>query len=146
MRLLLVLLVAAPVLAAGRPAAKPAATKPGPAKPAATKAAPARRADVYADGWTPASVGEAIGACGDALVQGAWRNTLREQHMPEDQVMTAEMRARLAPQIAGLRKVCDCTVRKTAARYGKHEWDTQRDAMDRYAVELVQKGTCPLPK
>jgi hypothetical protein len=137
MRVLLLLLLAVSIAAAASPARSPKASSP----PRTTSTQPP-----YQAGWTPETVDQMVAECGEQLVQGAWHNTLRREQMPEDQALTPEIRQQLAPQIAAFQKVCDCTVRRLAARWDKHAWDTQRPEMDRYAVELVEKGICPLPK
>jgi hypothetical protein len=103
---------------------------------------PAHGAGEYADGWTPAGIDEAIKACTDELVDGAWANTKREQGIDPAKPMTAEIRAQLAPQIEGFRKLCDCTVKASAKKYGLEAYKRDHEAVGRYAQELVKRGTC----
>jgi hypothetical protein len=108
-------------------------------------AAPGLAADAYKDGWTPKALGDAVAACTETLTQGAWKNTLKDQQMDEKTPLTPEIRKKLEPQIAGLKTLCDCTIKATAKKYGKKDYETQPDAMDRYAIELVHAGTCKRP-
>lgn len=99
-------------------------------------------ADAYKDGWTPKALDEAVGACTDALVEGAWENTKREQGADPAMPLTPEIRKQLAPQIESFRGLCHCTVKATARKYGKTDFEKQPEAMERYAKELVTSGRC----
>jgi hypothetical protein len=109
-------------------------------------ALPARAADEYADGWTPAEIEAAVGVCTDELVEGAWANTKRDQGVDPAKPLTPEIRKRLAPQIEGFRKLCDCTVKASAKKYGREAYKRDADAVGRYAQELVKRGTCKGPE
>lgn len=100
----------------------------------------------YRDGWTPAGIEQAVAACTEELVEGAWRNTEQAQGVEAYRPLTPELRRQLAPQIEGFRTLCDCTVRETAKRYGKADYGRNGDAVERYAVELVERGTCKAPR
>jgi hypothetical protein len=109
-------------------------------------AAPVGGAGEYADGWTSKGLEEAVGACTDELVDGAWMNTKREQGVDPAMTMTPEIRQQLAPQIAAFRKLCSCTVHETAKKYGRDAYRRDADAVGRYAQELVKRGTCKPPQ
>jgi len=102
-------------------------------------------ADAYKDGWTPKAIDQAVGACTEELTKGAWKNTLADQKMDPATPLTPEIRKQLEPQIVGLKRLCDCTIKATAKKYGKKDYETQPDAMDRYAIDLVHAGTCKRP-
>ena len=109
-------------------------------------AAFAHGADEYADGWTPKGIDEAVGACTEELVDGAWTNTKREQGVDPAKPLTPEIRAQLAPQIDGFRKLCDCTVKASAKKYGREAYKRDGEAVGRHAQELVKRGTCKPPQ
>ena len=104
-----------------------------------------RAADEYADGWTPKALEEAVDACTNELVEGAWANTKRAQGVDPAKPMTPEIRKQLAPQIAGFRDLCSCTVKASAKKYGRKAYQTDADAVGRYAQDLVKRGTCKPP-
>jgi len=107
--------------------------------------ASALAADAYRDGWTPRALRDAAAACTESLVQGVWENTKREQGADPKRPLTPELRKQLAPQIDAFRALCDCTVRETAKRYGKRDWEQQGDAVARYGADLVRRGVCKGP-
>ncbi|HXJ34308.1 MAG TPA: hypothetical protein VMS22_09765 [Candidatus Eisenbacteria bacterium] len=109
-------------------------------------ASAALASDTYKDGWTPNTIRDAVGACTDALVDGAWENTKRDQGIDPKRQMTPELRKQLEPQIDAFRRLCDCTVRETAKKYGAKDYERQSDVVQRYTVELVQRGTCKGPQ
>src|SRR5262245_51979632 len=69
------------------------------------------------EGWTPELVGEASAECTEALVQGSWENTKREQGVDPSLKLTDDFRKQLAPEIAAMKKLCTCAVREGAKRY-----------------------------
>ncbi|MCW5891133.1 MAG: hypothetical protein KIT14_11360 [bacterium] len=99
-----------------------------------------------AEGWTPEAVKEANVACTDALVDGAWKNTKREQKLDETLALTPEIREQLAPQIKAFGKLCECTVRKMAEKFSRNDYEHDDGQVEKYARELVENGTCKLPK
>jgi hypothetical protein len=107
-------------------------------------ALPAAAAE-YRDGWTPAAIDEAVGACTEALVQGAWENTKRSQGADPKLPLTPEIRKKLAPQIEGLERLCDCTVKETAKQHGRKDYENEPDTVERWAVDLVKRGVCKGP-
>jgi len=106
----------------------------------------AAAAGEYADGWTPDGIKQAVEACTNELVEGAWSNTKREQGIDGDRPLTPELRKQLAPQIEAFRGLCDCTVKHTAKKFGSAAYHKEADAVGRYAQELVKKGTCKRPQ
>ena len=108
-------------------------------------ASAALAADVYKDGWTPKGIDQAIAACTEALTKSAWQNTLTHEKMDPATPLTPEVRKQIAPQIVGLKTLCDCTIKATAKKYGEKDYRTKPDVMDRYAIDLVHAGTCKRP-
>ena len=100
----------------------------------------------YAEGWTPEGIKQAVEACTNELVEGAWANTKREQHIDADRPLTPELRKQLAPQIETFHGLCDCTVKNTAKKFGSAAYHKEPDAVGRYAQDLVKKGTCKRPQ
>ena len=97
-------------------------------------------------GWTPTGLTEATGACTEELVQGAWRNTKRDQGIDPARPLTPELRTQLAPQIKSFEGLCACVVREAATRYGKADIDRGAPALDKVVTELVNRGVCrPTP-
>lgn len=106
----------------------------------------ATAADKLAEGWTPDGLKEATGACTNALVDGAWENTKRDQKLDPKLEMSPEIREQLKPQIAAFGKLCECTVRAMAKKYSRTDYEHDDGSVEKYARELVEKGTCKLPK
>lgn len=111
-----------------------------------TVATTAFAAGKLAEGWTPEGVKEANQACTDALVAGAWENTKRDQQLDPKLEMSPEIREALKPQIAAFGKLCECTVRKMAEKYSRKDYEKDDGSVEKYARDLVEKGTCKLPK
>jgi hypothetical protein len=109
-------------------------------------ATPTFAAGKLAEGWTPDGVKEANKACTDALVDGAWENTKRDQNLDPKLEMSPEIREALKPQIAAFGKLCECTVGKLAEKYSRKAYENDDGSVEKYARELVEKGTCKLPK
>jgi hypothetical protein len=99
----------------------------------------------YRPGWTPTAIEEAATACTEALVQGAWENTKREQNVDPKKPLTPEIRKQLAPQIKALERLCDCTVKETAKKYGQEDYEKKPDEVQRYTLDLVKRGVCKAP-
>ena len=106
----------------------------------------AARAGEYADGWTPEGLKEAVAACTNELVDGAWTNTKRQQGIDADRPLTPELRKQLGPQIEALHGLCDCTVKHAAKKFGKTAYHKDGAAVGRYAQDLVNRGTCKRPQ
>jgi hypothetical protein len=100
----------------------------------------------YAAGWTPEGIKQAVEACTNELVEGAWTNTKKDQGIDADRPLTPELRKQLAPQIEAFHGLCDCTVKHTAKKFGSTAYHKEADAVGRYAQELVKKGTCKRPQ
>jgi hypothetical protein len=100
----------------------------------------------YKDGWTPATLKEAVGACTDELVDSAWKNTKKDAGVNPDAPLTPEIRKEIQPQIDGFNKLCDCVVRESAKKFGKEAYRKNGTEIDDYAVSLIDKGTCKPPK
>lgn len=105
----------------------------------------AAAAGPYADGWTEASVRDAIDSCTEQIVKGAWANTKKAQGVDPKMKMTPEIRKQLAPQIAKFRELCSCTVKEAAKKFSRKEYEADTNAVGTYAQELVKRGTCTPP-
>jgi hypothetical protein len=106
----------------------------------------AASAGEYADGWTADGIKQAVDACTNELVEGVWNNTKKDQGIDPDRPLTPELRKQLAPQIEAFHRLCDCTVKNTAKKFGSVAFHKDTDAAGRYAQELVKKGTCTRPQ
>jgi hypothetical protein len=100
----------------------------------------------YKDGWTPATLKEAVAACTDELVDSAWKNTKKEAGANPDAPLTPEIRKEIAPQIVEFNNLCDCVVRESAKKFDKDAYRKNGKEVDDYAVSLIDKGTCKAPK
>ena len=61
----------------------------------------------YKAGWTTTDLDQAAEGCTGELVQGAWVNTKKDQHVDPDMEMTPEIRKQLEPQIKAIIKYVD---------------------------------------
>jgi len=95
-------------------------------------------------GWTPELLASETDDCTEALVQGAWDNTKREQGADAALAMSPEIRKQLEPQIAAMKKLCECAVRAGAERYTKAEADKTPADLDNFVTETIANGTCKL--
>lgn len=95
-------------------------------------------------GWTAALLASENEDCTEALVQGAWENTKREQGADPAMPLTSEIRKQLEPQIASMKTLCECAVRAGAERYTKAEADKSPADLDAFVTETIAKGTCTL--
>jgi hypothetical protein len=93
-------------------------------------------------GWTEEAVKSASEECTEALVQGTWENTKREQGVDPSKPLTDEIRKELAPQIASLKKLCACAVREGAKRYTRAEAEAGPADLERAVSESIANGTC----
>ncbi len=95
-------------------------------------------------GWTPQLLASESDDCTEALVQGAWENTKREQGVDPAMQLTSEIRKQLEPQIASMKTLCACAVRAGAERYTKAEVDKSPADLDSFLTETIAKGVCTL--
>ena len=100
----------------------------------------------YKDGWNPTTLKEAVGACTDELVESAWQNTKKDAGVNPDAPLTPEIRKEIQPHIDEFNKLCDCVVRETAKKFGEKAYRANDKAIDEYALQLIEKGTCKTPK
>ncbi len=103
----------------------------------------ASAADLKA-GWTTEFLASETADCSEALVQGAWDNTKREQGADPAMPLTPEIRKQLEPQIESMKSLCACAVRAGAERYTKAEADKTPADLDSFVTETIAKGTCKL--
>lgn len=106
-----------------------------------TKKSGTKKAGLKA-GWTEAAVQSATDDCTEALVQGTWENTKREQGVDPSKPLTEEIRKQLAPEIAQLRKLCACAVREGAKRHTFAEAEAGPADLERSVSESITNGTC----
>jgi len=111
---------------------------------AALLVAVAADAGTLKPGWTAESLATETMDCTDALVQGAWENTKREQGADPALPLTKEIREQLAPQIASMKKLCACAVRAAAEKYSKAEADATPKDLDRFVADTINQGACKL--
>ena len=95
-------------------------------------------------GWTKEALESASADCTEALVQGTWDNTKREQGGEPSKPLTDEIRKQLAPEIAKLKKLCACAVREGAKRYTWAEAEAIPADLERAASESITTGACKL--
>jgi hypothetical protein len=95
-------------------------------------------------GWTPELLASETEDCTQALVEGAWENTKREQGVDPAMPLTSEIRKQLEPQIASMKSLCACAVRAGAERYTKAEADKTPADLHGFVTETISKGTCTL--
>lgn len=95
-------------------------------------------------GWTPELLASETEDCTNALVEGAWENTKREQGADPSVPLTDEIRKQLEPQIASMRALCACAVRAGAERYTKAEADKTPADLDSFVTDTIAKGNCKL--
>jgi len=95
-------------------------------------------------GWTAELLTSENEDCTEALVQGAWENTKREQGVDPAMPLTSEIRKQLEPQIASMKTLCACAVRAGAERYTKAEADKSPADLDSFVTDTIAKGTCKL--
>jgi hypothetical protein len=93
-------------------------------------------------GWTEANVKSASDDCTEALVQGMWDNTKKDQGVDASKPLTDEIRKQLEPQIAPMRKLCTCAVREGAKRYTYAEAEAIPADLERAVAESISDGTC----
>ncbi len=103
---------------------------------------PAGAGDKLKAGWTQKALDSAVADCTEALVQGTWENTKREQGADPSKPLTDEIRKTLAPEIAKMKKLCACAVREGAKRYTHAEAEATPADLERAASEAVSNGTC----
>jgi hypothetical protein len=113
------------------------------ATPAAV-AAPA--ADKLKDGWTKEAVADASAQCTEALVQGTWENTKRDQGVDPSLPLTEEFRKQLGSEIAAMKKLCACAVREGAKRYTRAEAEAIPADLERAVSESISSGKCKLER
>ncbi len=107
-------------------------------------AAPAGAGEKVKAGWTSEALDEASAECTEALVQGTWENTKREQGADPSKPLTDEIRKTLAPQIASMKKLCTCAVREGAKRYTRAEAEAGPADLERAVSESIAKGICKI--
>jgi len=105
-------------------------------------ATPAGAGERLKTGWTPAALASASAECTEALVQGTWENTKREQGGDPSAPLTDDIRKKLAPEIASMKKLCACAVREGAKRYTKAEAEAGPADLEHAVSESISKGIC----
>ncbi len=93
-------------------------------------------------GWTTEALDSASAECTEVLVQGTWENTKRAEGADPSAPLTDEIRKKLAPEIAGLKKLCACAVREGAKRYTRAQAEATPADLERAVSESMSKGIC----
>ena len=93
-------------------------------------------------GWAPEILRSTIAECTEVLVQGTWENTKKDQGGDPKAELTAEIRKKLAPEIAKLEKLCTCAVREGAKRYTRAEAEAGPADLERAVSESMSNGRC----
>jgi hypothetical protein len=94
------------------------------------------------EGWTEEKVKSASDDCTEALVQGMWENTKKDQGVEGPKPLTDAIRKELEPQIAPMRRLCACAVREGAKRYTYAEAEAGPADLERAVAESISDGTC----
>ena len=98
----------------------------------------------YKAGWTTTDLDQATEGCTGELVQGAWANTKKDQHVDPDMEMTPEIRKQLEPQIKAMRGLCDCAVKEAAKKYDKTDANNPETELARFTADVIKSGKCKL--
>lgn len=98
----------------------------------------------YKAGWTTKDIDQATEECTGGLVEGAWENTKKEQHVDPAMEMTPEIRKQLEPQIKAMHGLCDCAVKEAARKYDKKDADKSDDELARFTADVIKSGKCKL--
>ena len=98
--------------------------------------------DGLKEGWTPKILAAEAHDCTEATVKDAWENTKRMQGADESLPLTPKIRKELAPQIATMKKLCDCAIREAAKRYTRAEAEATPSDLQAFIADVVAKGTC----
>lgn len=101
-------------------------------------------ADKVKAGWTQEALDAASAECTEALVQGTWENTKREQGADPSAPLTDEIRKKLASEIASMKKLCACAVREGAKRYTRAQAEAGPADLERAVSESIAKGICKI--
>lgn len=102
----------------------------------------ARAADAFKEGWTKKLIESETKDCTEATVKDAWENTKSQQGVDPSLPLTPEVRKKLAPQIAALKKMCACAIREAAKRYTRAEADATPSDLQQFIADTVANGTC----
>jgi len=103
-----------------------------------------RAADDFKAGWTKKLIDSETADCTEATVKDAWENTKSQQGVDPSLPLTPEVRKKLAPQIAALKKMCACAIREAAKHYTRAEAETTPSDLQQFIADTVAKGTCKL--
>ena len=97
-------------------------------------------------GWTKKLLDSETEDCTEATVKDAWENTKRDQGVDPSLPLTPEVRKKLAPQIAAMKKLCACAIREAAKRYTRAEAEATPGDLQQFIADTVAKGTCKLER
>ena len=100
----------------------------------------------YADGWTTTEVDHAVEGCTEALVQGAWANTKKDEGFDPEMPLSDEIRTQLKPQIEGFRGFCGCVVKEMARTVSRKAYASDEGDMSHRVDGIVKSGKCKAPK
>jgi len=95
-------------------------------------------------GWTKKLLDSETEDCTEATVKAAWENTKRDQGVDPSLPLTPDVRKKLAPQIAAMKKLCACAIRAAAKRYTRAEAEATPSDLQQFIADTVANGTCKL--
>lgn len=95
-------------------------------------------------GWTKKILDSEIADCTEATVKDAWENTKSQQGVDPNLPLTPEVRKKLEPQIAAMKKMCACAIREAAKRYTRAEAEATPSDLQEFIADTVAKGTCKM--
>jgi hypothetical protein len=103
-----------------------------------------RAADDFKAGWTKKLLDSEIADCTEATVKDAWENTKSQQGADPNLPLTPEIRKKLEPQIAAMKKMCACAIREAAKRYTRAEAEATPSDLQQFIADTVANGTCKI--
>ena len=110
----------------------------------ATSAFAADKADKVKEGWTRERLNEVSTECSDALVQGTWESTARDNGEDPSKPVSAEFRKKNAAEIARMKKLCACAVREGAKRHSRAEAEATPADFERAVSDAMGGETCKI--
>jgi len=103
-----------------------------------------RAADDFKAGWTKTLIDSEVADCTEATVKDAWENTKSQQGVDPNLPLTPDVRKKLEPQIAAMKKMCACAIREAAKRYTRAEAEATPSDLQEFIADTVAKGICKM--
>ena len=101
-------------------------------------------ADDFKAGWTKTLIDSEVADCTEATVKDAWENTKSQQGVDPNLPLTPDVRKKLEPQIAAMKKMCACAIREAAKRYTRAEAEATPSDLQEFIADTVAKGICKM--